>query len=260
MSRDSLKNVMRLIDISNTSRPVEENFLNDLKVAIETIDSSNSRPPSKTYKPSSMQCMRNMWFQVTGATPDGPSSSYTGICICNSGSDIHTRIQNYIAEMEGIGIDCVYVDVADFVRSRNLSYLEIKARVGNEVKLYHKGLNMSFMTDGILRYRDRYYILEIKTETGTKFYSRSGVDPKHFDQATAYSIAFGLDDVVFLYVNRDMCDMKSFMLHVTQEMRDNLISRIRECDGYKERGIMPPKPEGLPKSVCNYCLYRKRCR
>ena len=80
-----------------------------------------------------------------------------------------------------------------------------------ETKLYDKNLNMSFLCDGIIRYKDKYYILELKTEASFKFNSRSDVDPKHHNQGTAYSHEFGIDDVIFIYINRDILDMKPYM-------------------------------------------------
>lgn len=261
MARSSLKNVMKLIDDATKTLPVEEAFLNDLKKSIEETDKKGrAGKPSKTYKPSSMQCIRNMWFQVTGAEPDNTRSSYTGIGICNAGSDIHSRVQLAITQMKENDIDCEYIDVESYINAYELNYLQVKEKYEHETKLYHTKLNMSFMTDGIIRYKGQFYVLEIKTETSGKFFSRQGVDPKHFDQATAYSIAFRLDDVIFLYISRDNLDMKAFMFHVTGEMKENLLGKITECDGYKDRMIMPPKPEDLPKGVCTYCGYLGLCK
>lgn len=261
MARSSLRNVMKLIDDATKTLPPEESFLNDLKRSIEESDlKGRSRKPSQTYKPSSMQCLRNMWFQVTGAEPDAARNSYNGIGICNAGSDIHNRIQTAISEMKTNDIDCEYIDVESYINEHNLTNLVVKEKIGNETKIYHKKLNMSFMTDGIIKYQGKYYILEIKSETANKWYTRDGVDAKHYDQATAYSIAFGLDDVIFLYVNRDMLDMKTFMFHVRGEMKENLLGKITECDGYKDRKIMPPKPSDLPRGVCTYCAYQKLCK
>lgn len=261
MSRQSLKNVMKLIDDATKSLSVEESFLNDLKRSIEDTDMKNRGDrPSKTYKPSSLVCLRNMWFQLTGADTDNARSSYTGIGICNSGSDIHNRIQTAIDEMKDNGIDCEYVDVETYIKENNLDYLEIREKYQHETKLHHQKLNMNFMTDGIIKYKGKYYILEIKSEISGKWYSRQDVDLKHYDQATAYSISFKLDDVIFLYVSRDTLDMKAYLFHVKQSMKEDLIGRITECDGYAERGIMPPKPNNLPKGVCNYCTYQRHCR
>ena len=129
-----------------------------------------------------------------------------------------------------------------------------------ETKLYHKELNMSFMCDGIIKYKGRYYILELKTENSYKFMNRKDVDPSHYNQGTAYSLALGIDQVLFVYISRDILDMKAFMFNVTDEMRDNLLEYIYECDGYIERQITPPKPENITRKACTYCGYREQCK
>ena len=259
MARDSLKSVMRLIDATAKQLPPEQQFVADLKKSIEVTDLNNYRQPSQTYKPSGMNCIRSMYYQVVGKEVKPSTSGYMMIGICNSGTDTHVRIQSAIEHMKYNGIDCEYIDVADFVKTRELDYLEIREKNGMETKLYHKKLNMSFMTDGIIKYNGKYYIIEIKTESTYKWQSRINVDEKHYNQATAYSIAFGLDDVIFIYINRDILDMKSFMFHVTDEMKENLIGKIDNCDGYVQRKITPPKPEDLPRRTCEYCSYKDIC-
>ena len=88
---------------------------------------------------------------------------------------------------------------------------------------------------------------------------RKGVAEEHYAQGTAYSIAFNLDEVIFLYVNRDNLEMKSFMLNVTDDMKQDMVARIDESDRYVKLGKTPPKPTDLPKNACTYCGYKKRC-
>lgn len=262
---NNFKNVIKLVNQVKEQLPVEQAFLQDLKRSIELDDMKNERKPSQSYKPSSMNCIRNMFYQVIGAEQDGGMSSYTSIGICNSGSDIHERIQYAVLQMQENGIDCEYVNVADYVRSRKLDYLEIKKKPDFrkgifETKLYHKKLNMSFLCDGIIRYKGKYYILELKTETVNKWYNREGVDQLHYNQGTAYSIAFDIPDVIFVYINRDMLDMKAFMFTPTSEMKNDLVGKIEECDGYVKRLVAPPKPKDVAKKTCDYCNYKSRCR
>lgn len=259
MARDSLKNICRLIDAANTKVSPEQSFLADLKRSIEKSADKDARKPSQTYKPSSMNCIRNMYYQVMGVEPDPSQSAYCSVGICNSGTDIHIRIQKAVEDMKVNGIDCEYIDVADYVKSRNLDYLDIVDKSGMETKLYYKDLNMSFLCDGIIRYKNHYYILEIKTEASFKWNTRDNVDPSHYKQGTAYSIAFKLPEVLFLYVNRDVLDMKAYMFVPTDEMKQDLVGMITECDGYVSRMICPPKPEGVPKKTCNYCGYKSQC-
>ena len=260
MARNSLKNVARLIDIANNELPIEKQFLNDLITSIEKSVEQNSRKPSQTYKPSGMNCVRSMTYQVLGIEPDKSKASYQLEGICESGTDRHIRIQQAIDNIHNVlGIDCEYIDVAEFVKQRNLTDLEIKDKSIMETKLYHKKLNMSFMTDGIIRYKGKYFIFEFKTEMSRKFYDRKDVDPSHYNQATAYSIAFGIDKVLFVYENRDTLDKKAYIRNVTNEMKEELIGKIEYCDSYAKKLKAPPKPKDVPKKACNYCQYKSQC-
>lgn len=260
MARNSLKSVCRLIQKTQQEVPIEKQFLDDLKRSIELNDMKDSRQPSKTYKPSSMNCIRNMYFQVQGYEIENESNSVL-VGICESGTDRHERIQNAVSRMQENNIDCEYVDVAEYVKSRNLNYLDIVSKQGNETKLYHKKLNMSFLCDGIIRYKGKYYILEIKTETIQKWYNRQSFDEKHRNQGIAYSQALKIDDVIYLYINRDNCDMKAFMYNVSEEDRQGLVNKIYECDTFVQDNIIPPKPEQAleNKKFCAYCNYKKYC-
>lgn len=260
MARSSLKNIGRLIDQARDLFPPEQSFLLDLKRVIEKEADEGSQKPSPYYKPSSMKCIRNMYYQRIGAEPEADPRTYCMVGITNSGTDIHVRIQKYVEAMKKHGIDCEYIDVADFVRSRNLDYLEIRSKSGMETKLFHKTLNMSFMCDGIIRYNNHYYILELKTEASFKWQNRKDVDPTHYPQGTAYSIAFQLPEVLFLYINRDVMDIKAYMFVPTDEMKQDLVGQIEECDGYVGRMICPPKPEDIERKTCTYCSYAKRCQ
>lgn len=260
MARNSLKNVMKLIDNAKQTVLPEDGFLNDLKRSIEMTDEKYARKPSQTYKPSSMNCIRQSFYQIVGTDPDPANSSYISVGICNSGSDIHVRIQTAILDMKENGMDCEYVPVDEFVRLRGLKDINIVGVSGMETKLYHKKFNMSFMCDGIIKYKNHYYILELKTENSNKFFNRNSVDYNHYHQATAYSLAFGLDEVLFVYISRDTLDMKSFMLNVTPAMKEELVGYIEECDSYVKRLIAPPKPSDISKKACSYCGYKEQCK
>lgn len=260
MANKSLKNVMKLLERANVDVPVERQFLDDLKRSIELDDKKNARKPSQAYKPSSMNCIRNMYYQVMGI--DGESeSNYTMIGICEAGSDRHERIQNAISKMKDNGFDCTYVDVAEYVKSRGLDEdLDIVDKQGNETKLYDRKRNISFLCDGIIKYQGKYYIVEFKTESSFKWQKRNGVDPKHYNQARTYSLEFHLDNVIFIYINRDICDMKSYMYTVTDEERLEVLKSIATCDEYVKQKKLPPKPEGIFDKLCAYCSYKDLCR
>ena len=257
MSRNALKNISRLIDLEE--RPIEEAFLSDLKRSIEiTEESTWGALPSKTFKPSSMQCPRNSYYQIVGASTDVGQASYNMVGICNSGSDIHVRIQTAIIGMKKNGMDCEWVDVEKFVKRRELNDLVIRSKTDTETKLLNTKYNISFMCDGIIKYKNKYYIVELKTETANKWYSRQEVDPKHYNQAIAYSLSFKLNDVLFVYISRDMLDMKCYHYVVTDDMRNSLVGYIEDVNKYVKIQSPPPKIDS--KRICQYCNYSQQCK
>lgn len=259
MARKSLKNVIKLIEQANTDVPVEEQFLTDLKRSIELSDMKNARKPSQSYKPSSMNCMRSMYYTIKGVEGDN-ESNYMMVGICESGTDRHERIQNAISQMKDNGIDCTYVDVAEYVKSRGLDeYLDIVDKCGNETKLYDRNRNISFLCDGIIKYHGRYYIVEFKTESSFKWRERKGVDPKHYNQARTYSLELQLDDVIFVYINRDIVDYKAYMYHVTDDERNAILTLISTCDNYVNTNTVPPKPDDAGSKKCAYCGFKTQC-
>lgn len=260
MARKSLKNVAKLIARANTEVPVEQQFLDDLKRSIELDDMKNARKPSQTYKPSGMNCIRSMYYQVIGVDVE-PDSNYVMVGICEAGTDRHERIQNAISKMKENGFDCEYIDVGEYVRSRGLDlYLDIVDKCGNETKLYDRVRNISFLCDGIIKYKGKYYIVEFKTESSFKWRDRKGVDPKHYNQARTYSLELQIDSVIFVYINRDIVDMKSYMYEVTQSEREQIIELLNTCQSYVDKQEVPPIPEDTNEKKCAYCNYRELCK
>lgn len=256
----SLKNLCSLINSATNDLLPNESFLADLKNSIERKDFLAKRQPSKTYKPSSMNCIRNMYFQVAGAPIEDTRASHTIIDICGSGSSAHERIQQHICDMKELGFNCEYTDVETYINTHHIPNLEVVSKTNFETKLKNTKYNMSFLCDGIILYNNKYYILEIKTETQDKFFIRQDVDPSHYNQAIAYSLCFGIDEVMFLYENRNTCDKKCFIYKVTQFMRDQLADLMLTCTYYLNNNKIPPKPENVLKKTCTYCAYRELCK
>jgi len=265
MSRSSLKNVMRLLEDVKKSIPPEQGFLADLKRSIEITASKTKKKGSRSYKPSSMNCMRQMYYIVTGQQPDDEGESYIGIGICATGSETHQRIQQAVCDMKKNGMDCEYINVRDYITSRGLDYLEIvedsNFKKGKfETKLFHKDLKMSFLCDGVIKYKGVYYILELKTESANKFFNRQGVDKSHYNQGTAYSLALQIPNVIFVYISRDIPEMKSFIFTPNDEMKQELVGKIQTCDQFVASLKVPSKPADVERKTCEYCQFKSQCR
>lgn len=259
-SRNPLFNISRLIDESAQKEvSTETSFSEDLKLCIEKLNARTNKP-SIYYKPSSLSCIRNMYYQRVGADVDGNSVSSDLVGIGESGTDRHLRIQYYISSMRSLGIDCDYVSVPNYIQENNLEDLEVLETGQYETKLYNKKYSLRFMLDGLILYKGIYYILEIKTESSYKWMNREGVDAAHFNQAYTYSMCLDIPRVLFIYENRDCCTKKIYLLNVTEDNRQSIKDKIDTCESYVHTKIVPPKPENVDKKVCQYCEYRKLCR
>lgn len=260
MARKSLQAVIKAIEKANTVVPVEQQFINDLRRSIELTNNKEARQPSVTYSPSGMSCIRAMYYKRSGMTSEF-DSNYSLIGICEAGTDRHARIQTAISKMKDNGFDCEYIDVAEFVKSRGLDeYLDIVEKCGNETKLFDRNLHISFLCDGIIRYLGKYYIVEFKTEQAYKWQTRKGVDPKHYNQAITYSAELKLDDVLFVYINRDIVDYKAFIFNVKPSDRERVLTLINTCEEYVVKNELPPIPEDMNEKKCAYCNYKEFCK
>lgn len=239
---------------------IDEQFLEDLTASIEKTALDNISTPSKKYKPSSMNCIRNMFFQIEGREPEKNPQAYTSVGILETGTDRHVRIQQAVAAMRANGFDCDYLDVPEYLEQHpELSDIQVVRKMGVETLLYNTKYNISFACDGLIKYRGEYYIIEFKTEGSYKFDYRTGVDPSHYNQASAYSLSFGLDKVIFIYIDRNTLKMKCYLLDVTDTMRERIVSKIEQCNRYVERNVIPPK-DNVDYKVCSWCAYRLFCK
>lgn len=257
----SLSNLHRMIREATKVTPVAESFLADLQRSVVMDQEKSTRKSSKAYKPSSMTCIRNMYYQLIGAEAEKDGYTPSSIRISESGTASHEYLQKHILGMKANGIDCEYINVTEYIQQKELTHLQVLDNKGMETLVFDTRYNMRFKCDGIIRYKGRYYILEIKTEVTNKFLARQAVEPSHEYQASAYSISFDINEVLFLYEGREFCDWKPFILVVTPEMKEEyILKRIEICDSHVASNTVPPRPAQFGKSLCRYCKYIKRCK
>jgi CRISPR/Cas system-associated exonuclease Cas4 (RecB family) len=257
----SLKNLAKMINQANKVKTPEQEFLFMLNQTISRLHEETKRQPSQSFKPSSLGgCWRRVYYEVTGAEMDrGKMEEASSVGILESGTDRHDRIQTAVMEMKRMGYDCEWIDVAEYLKIRPVPGTRIVDRKGNETKLKNDILNLSFMCDGIIKLNGKYYILEIKTEASFKFMSRAEVVEQHKVQATCYSVGIGIDNVIFLYENRDLCQKKTFEYQVTAyDKQDRVVHVIETVNNHIEEKTVPEKT--TQQSQCKYCPFTGICK
>lgn len=215
---------------------------------------------SNYYKPSGIySCKRELYYLRSGI-PGKEDATQQSISICASGSWRHEQIQNYIIKMseENYG-DIEWIDPEQYIKDNHITVkygTSVRERVGNEVKLFNHTYQLSYMCDGIVKFKGKIYILEIKTCASFIFNKLTDVIDKHKMQATCYSMGLGIDDILFLYEDRGVLSHKGFLYHVTQEDKLQIANKIADVEEYLNRGELPPKE----KDKCQYCDYKEICR
>lgn len=261
------RKLLGLLDVEEVSSA--SSLLHDLEKHI--VDKSSERKVvSKTFKPSSMQCARNMFYQVAGAKITGemykPKCELVRIGEC--GSDSHERIQNWLISLTNAeNSNWEYCDIEKFIKYHKLEDLEIRGKNGIETKLYNHrfGIPISFQTDGIIynRSEDKYYVFEFKTEASRKNRERTGVDINHYDQAICYMLSFKIHTgTIFIYEDRDMLNHKAYLFEYNKQNEEELVKKIELVKEYLEKKKLPPKliDEEKIKHCCQYCPYQKYCK
>lgn len=245
---------MRLF--SEPTQLVADTFLCNLEKSI-CIDSKPTKNVKSTfYKPSSLNCLRMMFYYRRGTTIDGVERPASSIGILNSGEDRHLRIQKSITKMKENGFDCEWVDVETYIKNNGLTNLEVVSKKEFETTVHNKELDLLFLCDGIVKINGSYFIIEIKTENATSFYNRMGVAEEHKHQAACYSLSFNINKVIFIYENRDLCLKKAFLFTVTQSLKNEVIGMIERCNDFVSKNELPTK---IVCKFCSYCDYKKKC-
>lgn len=252
---DAKKTLFSMITSKIEEMDPEDSFLLELK---QTVQKCN--PPQKGsnyYKPSSMNCDRCMYYIRKDTEPDDVLPSYNSVRITESGTTSHERIQYYVSQMRDKGYDCDWIDPEWYARNKKLDYLEVRDKKEFETKFLDTRYNISFLCDGIIRYKNKYYILEIKTETDYKNMNRREADEKHRNQSRCYSLSLGIDDIMWIYESRNICNPQVFHTKVTPEERSEIIMRIEYVDDCVKNNILPEKT--TESKNCQYCDYRGTC-
>jgi CRISPR/Cas system-associated exonuclease Cas4 (RecB family) len=202
--------------------------------------------------------MRFMYYQKRGTIPKMSKDDHIRISMGQSGTDRHLRIQRAIAKMQDKGVNCEWLSIKDYVDANPELGLTVEKESGLETLCRHYALNLSFKCDGLIRYKGKLYILEIKTESLYKWVTRQAPAEEHLKQVACYALVFNIPDVLFIYENRDSCDKKVFHLVHTPEDILGVKKIIDTCNKYVEDKVSPPKC--TDKRGCGWCIYQKTCK
>ena len=236
----------------------EDSFLKEYENAVKRKEEAERQPqPSDYYRPSSMYgCERMLFFQRLLGSGEQEQADINLIEICQSGTDRHLDIQHIVENMQGV--ECL--DLEEVVKEAQQKGIKTEFVGWNEDRTEgrckNEELSIYFQPDGVLRYKGKDIIFEIKTESTYQFSNRYEPKEDHKWQATCYGMGLGIDYVLFFYEDRNFCRKKVYLWKITEEMKEAVLKKIATVNEGVRTGTPPEKNE----NKCTYCRYKEECK
>ena len=212
--------------------------------------------PSRTIAPSSFRCARMEWFRLRGTQPDKRNVDYALEFRAKIGDACHLFLQSYISTQPGVE----WISVEDWLKNNTEHTFEV-TRSGFEYKIEFKDVPIQFSVDGLIRWNNKVYLVEIKSVEDGTLQKMVTYRERDVDQIDMYGTLLHVHDALIFYISRLDGSIKVYEYAITD---DNMKSVQLRIDEILEYAKVPVAPEGLSKSnpMCSssYCKYYNTCK
>lgn len=224
----------------------------------DKITAHNARPKHKAFAPSSFRCSRLSWFRLRGVQPDSITKPDKVLDFtAQLGTACHETIQSNLSTM--LGDD--WIDVGEYLDHYNPDYTYTVEKSGFETHIETMYPPFRFACDGIIRWKDKLYLLEIKTSEFSSFDALTDPKGEHVDQIKCYSTLLGLSDVLVLYQDRQYGGLKCYELHISDNDHRHVLDKCKHIMDMVEANLAPERlPKGDSWCTSSHCPYYNKCK
>lgn len=254
----------RLAKFNSTASSEFLQFYDD---AVESdIRERAAKPSHMTFAASSFRCDRRSWFRLRGVQPDSARNTDAVLeFTAEIGTACHRIIQTRLKQHLSINADAEWVDVQAYIdEHRGLfgsNYVCNRDDSGLETQVEVADPPIRFACDGIIRWKGRLYLLEIKSAEFSTWDKLIDAKDEHKDQAKLYATLLHLDGVLFLYIDRQYGSIKCFEMSVSSLDKSAVHDKIDYVLRMVESNLAPdPLPKGDRWCTSAMCPYYKKCR
>lgn len=114
--------------------------------------------------------------------------------------------------------------------------------------------------DGIVTLSGKDYLLEIKSINSNSFKRLVAPLQKHIEQATIYAHLLKLENIIFLYVDKDTCELLEFIVKVDKKVVETFADTVDSLLSFKD-GEVPERTcdnvhekRALDCKFCTHCF------
>lgn len=220
------------------------------------LQEESLQPKAQTFAPSSFRCARKCWFRLRGVETDKLSVPDLVLNFkAEVGTARHQIIQTNLKEALGPN----WLDVESFLIEHPILYDYTLTQHGLETLVEIKDPPIRFACDGIIRWNDKIYLLEIKTADYDSWNSLTDWKAEHRDQIKCYSALLNIPNVLVIYEDRQYGGMKCYEEFVNDLETQSVLERMFYIQQMVEHNLAPDKvPDG--DYICNNCEYRIKCK
>lgn len=251
-----------LAHIAKFNSATSSDFLSDYEKFVDDAILTDLQEPSSRYiAPSGIRCLRAQWFRLRGTSPDSQfRADRTLNFYAELGTAIHRIVQTNIKTL--LGAD--WLSVSDYLNNAELKH---KFKISEtdtdslETRVEVIDIPIRFACDGIIRYRGKLYLIEIKTIDYSSFQELTNIRSVHIPQIKCYASLLKLHNVLVIYVDRTHGDMKIYELNVSDTDMDDVDKSLKTIVECAEYNIAPDRlPRDDPWCSSSRCKFYKVCK
>ena len=223
---------------------------------LQRIVDDKQKRPSNTMSPSSFRCDRFCWFRVRDVEVDTVTNPDP---VLQFKADVGTGCHKIIQETLIDYLKDDWINIEEHIKINPLPWDCTISVEGNEYRIEIPIIQFRMACDGIVRWNDKLYLLEIKTVEYAALEELTDPMPKHMDQVKCYATMLNLNGVLFLYQDRTYGGLKCYEVAVTQKDKDTIINKIKMIIDMKDQNVAPDRlPSG--DMMCSGCEYKAKCK
>ncbi len=223
---------------------------------IKRLQSESARAKSCTFAPSCMRCDRKSWFRLRGTKPDFLSNPDVGLNFrAEVGTARHLAIQTTLKE--ALGEDWIEVD--DYLQKHPIPYVYELTKKGLETLVHIQNPPIKFACDGIVRFADKIFLLEIKTAEYSSWNELANPKGVHLDQIKCYAALLNIHDVLFLYEDRQNGGMKCYQKNISDADFQSVFDKFEYVQRMVKANLAPERLMN-DDYMCRNCEYREKCK
>lgn len=223
---------------------------------VKKLQGESVREKARTFAPSSIRCNRKSWFRLRGTQSDILENPDIGLNFrAEVGTARHlaiqTNLKNALAEN--------WIDVNDYLQEHPIPYDYEITQNGIESLIQIKKPPIRFACDGILRFSQKIFLLEIKTAEYNSWESLTEPKEVHMDQIKCYATLLNIHDVLVLYEDRQYGGLKCYQLYITDNDFNTIINKFKYIQRMVDANLAPERLT-VGDYMCSNCEYKKKCK